>query len=64
MGAVRVSELLDNAPYNMSLGTLVLSVVDTDIKKLISKIVDTALDPDGAQAAQDSGGGQAYSGRL
>jgi len=39
----RVSELLDLDPYNMSLGTLILSISDAETRRLLGMIVDTAL---------------------
>ena len=53
----RVNEILDLPPFNMSLGTLVLGVPDSETRKLLSLIVETALKDstsNGTQAASPS----------
>jgi len=46
-----VGQLLPLAPFSMSLGTLVLSVPDSETRKLLSLVVDTACRPSTTAAA-------------
>ena len=76
----RVAELLDLAPYNTSLGTIILSVPDSETRKLLAFIADTAVKRRGAgsvasltpkpsarlerEGSVTTGSGRLYSGKM
>ena len=76
----RVAELLDLAPYNTSLGTIILSVPDSETRKLLAFIADTAVKRRGSgsvasltpkpsarlerEGSVTTGSGRLYSGKM